>query len=472
MKKNKLVKVIGVIAILAIIMTWIFHTGSFSGTTFQDMDLKRIGFSDIPVLLYYAIYFSLDKIVYLIFLAGCYGVLNRTTGYQKLVVTLAKKIEDKKKIFIPIISLIIVVLTALLTQTLALLVFVPFLISVLLRSGTTKLQAFATIFGSMIVGMIAPIYGTEGLTFFNQYVGGELVSKVWIKVCVLLIAYFLLNFFIIKSLGNKKVTKKDKKKNEVNETKEEDVFEIVEPKGKTKLFPIIIVGCLFIIVVILGFINWNNFNISWFNEMHEKVLGVTLGKNDFAIFTNILGGANQAFGSFDLLTLAMVFLIAVILIAFMYKVKFSEFIEAFGEGLKKFMKPTGVVALCYFVFAIVYNSAIMPYITSKILVEGSKFSSIKVTLIAMLTNVFHIDLGYTGYSIGSYLTALYPDKIEALTFIYVSVYGLLSFIIPNSILLAFGLSYLDIDYSSWIKYIWKFVLIMLVVLLIVILAIL
>ena len=56
MKKNKLVKVIGVIAILAIIMTWIFHTGSFSGTTFQDMDLKRIGFSDIPVLLYYAIY--------------------------------------------------------------------------------------------------------------------------------------------------------------------------------------------------------------------------------------------------------------------------------------------------------------------------------------------------------------------------------------------------------------------------------
>ena len=150
----------------------------------------------------------------------------------------------------------------------------------------------------------------------------------------------------------------------------------------------------------------------------------------------------------------------------------NDYIESFGEGIKKLIKPIGIVLLCYFVFAILYNSAIIPYITSKILPSGSSFNALKASLMALITNIFHLDLGFTGYSVGSYLSALYSNSLSAVSLIYISVYGFISFIAPTSIVLMFGLSYLDIDYLSWIKYIWKFILAMLIVLVFIFLIIL
>ena len=39
-----------------------------------------------------------------------------------------------------------------------------------------------------------------------------------------------------------------------------------------------------------------------------------------------------------------------------------------------------------------------------------------------------------------------------------SLYGLISIIGPTSIVLIFGLTYLDVPYTTWIKYIWRFIL--------------
>ncbi len=472
MKKNSLVKVIGILAIIAIVMTWIFSTGSFSGTSFQDAGLSRIGFSDIPVLLYYAIYFSLDKIVYLLFLAGFYGVLSKTSGYQKLVASLASKIEKQQKISVLIISLLIVALTAMSTQVFAVILFVPFLISVLLKSGIKKLPVFATTFGSILVGTLAPIYGTEGLTYFNQYVTIEFTDNIWIKIAILVCGYFLLNILTILAMKPKEEAKPAKgKKAKVNAEEVEDVFAIEEPKEKTKIYPIIIVLGILAIITIMSFIDWSIFNIKIFTDLHDKLLNVKIGE-DFTIISNILGSASQAIGSWDLLTLSIVLLIASVIIAFMYRVSINDYIESFGEGIKKLIKPIGIVLLCYFVFAILYNSAIIPYITSKILPSGSSFNALKVSLMALITNIFHLDLGFTGYSVGSYLSALYSNSLSAVSLIYLSVYGFISFIAPTSIVLMFGLSYLDIDYLSWIKYIWKFILAMLIVLVFIFLVIL
>ena len=43
----------------------------------------------------------------------------------------------------------------------------------------------------------------------------------------------------------------------------------------------------------------------------------------------------------------------------------------------------------------------------------------------------------------------------------------MQFVAPTSILLFFGLSYLNIPYKKWIKYIWQFALIMLALLLVI-----
>ena len=55
-----------------------------------------------------------------------------------------------------------------------------------------------------------------------------------------------------------------------------------------------------------------------------------------------------------------------------------------------------------------------------------------------------------------------PD-LNVISILLQSVFGLVSIFAPTSAMLFVGLSYMDIPYKDWIKYIWKFVLIMLVV---------
>ena len=51
--------------------------------------------------------------------------------------------------------------------------------------------------------------------------------------------------------------------------------------------------------------------------------------------------------------------------------------------------------------------------------------------------------------------------------IYVTINGLVGFVAPTSAIMLLGLTYLDIPYKKWIKYIWKFALVMLALLLII-----
>ena len=56
---------------------------------------------------------------------------------------------------------------------------------------------------------------------------------------------------------------------------------------------------------------------------------------------------------------------------------------------------------------------------------------------------------------------LYPKDLSTVWVLLQSTYGLLSFITPASALLFVGLSYTDVKYKDWFKFIWKFLIIML-----------
>ena len=50
------------------------------------------------------------------------------------------------------------------------------------------------------------------------------------------------------------------------------------------------------------------------------------------------------------------------------------------------------------------------------------------------------------------------EIIPAISFIIQTMYSLVMVIAPTSIFLIAGLSYLDIPYKEWVKYIWKLLL--------------
>lgn len=50
-----------------------------------------------------------------------------------------------------------------------------------------------------------------------------------------------------------------------------------------------------------------------------------------------------------------------------------------------------------------------------------------------------------------------------------SIYGIVGIIGPTSFLLIVALKYLDVPYTSWVKYIWRFVLMLLLIVILVLL---
>jgi len=559
--KKDIAIAIGAMILVAIILTWFIPYGYFSGATFYEYGMQRVGLTDLTTLAYYSAYFAIDKVVFLLILGGFYGLLSKTSSYQKIITTIAKKLKGKEIISLVVTSVIIAGLTSISVNSYAILLFVPFLISILLKMKLDKMSVFTATFGSILIGILGATFGTEGLIGFNSYYAANLGADVLgstlvIRSVILLVSLALFNFFIV--LHAKKVLK-----NKKLEEKAEDRFEVENNTDKkVKTLPMVIVLALLAVIALLGIINWSGFGVEIFNEFHTWLTSLTIGK-DITIFAYILGNSALAFGSWDLFTLCTLLFVASIIVAIINKVSFSEYLSAIGNGFIKIGKPVLVLVGVFAVFIALYMTPIIPTITSKLLpveetpsinldYKGSgsayfnidtnddfeadynlinqdtdkdgecdlncdtdkdgypdanldfdadgeisktdkelaedivgistvnydsdgdgiadvnvttEFSLGKTILAAVITNIFHVDLGYTGYTVGPYLVSSFGAvALNIIFLVYVLIYGFLQLFAPTSAILMLGLAYSDIEYKSWFKYAWIFLTSMLVLL--------
>ena len=90
-------------------------------------------------------------------------------------------------------------------------------------------------------------------------------------------------------------------------------------------------------------------------------------------------------------------------------------------------------------------------------------------LIAMVGGILHVDVYYTVAGVFTPIVTSLTDEanLSVYAVMFQSLYGLVQIVGPTSLLLIVGLSYLEVPYSKWLKYIWRFILILLIVILIV-----
>ena len=93
------------------------------------------------------------------------------------------------------------------------------------------------------------------------------------------------------------------------------------------------------------------------------------------------------------------------------------------------------------------------------------------TISGLLTSAFTVEYSYTVNLIGTFLTTKFADLTDQIALILQLTYGYVGFFIPSSAILLMGLSYLGISYKEWMKYIWKFLLIMLAIIVVLLLII-
>ena len=454
-KQKDLYKWIGIALFVAFALSWIIPAGSFSEGKFYESGMNYLGLTDISTVAFYAIYFCLSTVLYFLALGGFYGVISKTDGYSALVKKCSKLVKKKTVVSSIVIVVLLVALTSILRSTLALIVFVPFIISILLNANFDKINAMGVTFGSILVGTLAATYGSEGIYWFNSYVGTDINTGLVYRI--ILSGIFLVLFILFTVLKVRKIGKTNKNSKNAEETV--DLYEVTESRGKTKVWPTIVVLSVIFILIILGYVDWaTNFGIEVFNKFHEWLTTLTIGK-EFAIFKYILGTGTTALGTWEITVLTVIVLIATIITAIINNVKGKEFASNFGAGLGKILKPVSLYALAFAVFVTFYMTQCMAFISDWFIGLTSGFNPFITTISAFISSIFHADLGYTGYIVGSVLTNTYANDLNLAHTLYVSTYGLVQVLVPTSSILLFGLSYMNIDYKSWFKYIWMFALV-------------
>ena len=478
MKKNSLFKVILIVlGVLLFVSGVLGILGYFIPALEGKFTIIPMG--NVFVNFVQSFYYFFDTVVYLLVLGAFYGVINEVPAYKKLVENIVTKVKSHSKLFLFITIGLFAILTSVTGQIGILLVFVPFVAAIIIGLGYDKLVVISSTIVSMLVGLMSSLYVTfrdpnnyygYSATTMEGVMGLDLYANLWPKLILLVLGVALLIFFVnrhIKNVQDKKV------KYELNESNEVEVSEVKGDYKTIRTWPLIVVLSVIFVLLVLGYMPWNTlFGIECFDNFNEWLLGLKIG--EFTVFSNLLSGNIVSLGNWSSLGTYMctiiTLLVFTIIIKLVYRVKFSEVLSNFVNGAKKVVPMVLVVVLAYAILVTAYNHGFM----ASIITWFNDLLGINIgtaAIISGLGTLLHTDLYYT--VAGVFMTMMNNVTDESMYSTYIltfqTIYGIVSMIAPTSLLVVFAVKYFDIPYTSWVKYIWRFILMLFLLVLLVLL---
>ncbi len=507
MKKNNILKVLGLSFLVLVVLTWIIPAGSYSSGSYEKVGTVPLGLFDLTRVPLVAITNLIQYSLVILVIGGFYGVLNKTGVYAPFVEKIAKKMKGKEKRFLIISILVFAILSSVTGMNFALFILVPFFATVIMLMGYNKISAMLSTIGAMLVGSLAATTNSETMSIFSQYFSVKFGSEILARIVLFIMLTVLFILFVIKisKIETKKADKKDAKKaskgkdtkaskktttktsktkkSEVKAETKEDVIVVKEEKniplfdGKNKdnkksFVPLLVVFIIIFLISAVAMFSWSTLlNVNLFEDIYQSMTEIKIG--DYTIIKNILGSFTP-FGYWTNYEFIMFVMLTIPFIAWLYNVKFDDAVDGFKEGAKEVIRPAVYVLLACTLYAAMFNNQtgenIFYTITNFFLGFSDKFNALVVALISFVGGIIYSDFASLIGTISTPITSIYSDAsmYNIMTFVMQAAYGLAMFIAPSSILLILGLSYFDISYKDYFKTIWKYLVKVLLVIIIII----
>jgi len=489
-KKHNLVKVALMVLFLVIIFTWIFpecyynngtltlaNAEKFGFMTLVDADY-RLGIFDIVTYTFLSFYYFIDLFMFILMVGGFYKFIGSLKAYDAVTTSIAKKAKGKEKVFAAVTILLFTVLASIIINPIILLVFIPFILSIAAKLKIDKVSGAAIGFGGLLLGGLASMYSAS--------VSGALVNALnvtygfeWVAVLVVgLIAYVLFTALVVIRMNKQAKNKDVKLLEDIFITEQEEkpslvkkllkngkVKKVVKKTPKVKTLPFVIVSIVASIILILAFLDWTNvFKTTFFTDVYNSITNATIG--NVKIFYYLLGSVDlsgeptfTAFGSWSLFSVCSVLLIVSFILKIMYRKSFSDMIQEYCDGVKAIGKAFLPFMICYLVLEFSVLFVRVPGIIDWIYGINKNFFTLYVG--SFIANIFTVQFQYNVSLLSSVYSSFSNVNVAALALQFSC--GVLSFFGPTSAVLFLGLGMTDVKYGEWLKYIWKFVLAMLVV---------
>lgn len=448
-KKLGILKLLSIVFLVVVALTWFIKTGAVGTTGFTLGDHAPLGFFDLIRIPLGTTLNFIHVGLLIITIGGFYGIVNETGVYTKIVKSVESKLGNK---FLIISMITLMLLSALTGLSFLLVVLVPFLATILLKQGFDKITVMAATLGSILIGNIGALYSTNITTPVKYYFQFGVNSQIVAKLLMLVIAGGLYTFYVYKRSIKKKVAKKDL---------DIPLFEDKTSKTKSAL-PLVLVLVIGFIFMVVAMYDWlYTWDINFFKDLHETL--PTLTVFNFPIVSNLIGNVNYL-GGWSIYDLSIVLILLSGILTWVYGIKKEVAVEKFFDGVKKMIKPAIYVVLANIVFyaiQVTQGDANIFYTIGNAFMEiSTKFNIVVSTIVAFIGGIFYPDfMQYSNVfarlaAVSSIGTNSYPIFALVLQFIN----GVSMMILPTSSLLIFGLVYFDISFKEWAGYIWKILL--------------
>ena len=453
-EKHDLFKMAMIVLLLAVVFSWIMPYSYFNNGAFDTTQgITRIGFFDLSTYGLLGFYYFTAFFIFLFVVAGFYKLVGSIPAYQAMTNAIANVFKGKEKLLAVISIVLYAVLSSITVNYMSLLMLVPLSVTVFSKLKVDKVTGLASTIGGILVGVLCSTFGTQIAGYVVQVFSLEYVFELLPILIIAVVAIAALSFFVILRIDNP--------------DKDDLLEDIFAPKAtklakNTGYVGISIVLSIVLIIICLAFLPWEDaFKVTLFTDLMTNIKEAQLF--GFPLFGALLGEAGVAFGSWDGFTVTGLLVLATLVLQLIYRIPADSVIDAYAGGFKKINKTVVLLLLVYAILVVSVVYPTVPYIVSGIAKLGSNVFT--WFLSGVVTSVFGVDMQYVSTLTGSYLASVGNNSVAALAM--QTSYGLVQFISPTSILLVFGLSVMDIKFKDYFKFIWKFLLGLLVVVLIV-----
>mgnify|MGYP004552952635 FL=1 len=420
-------------------------SGTVGATLSQVLKAPILGFEN-----------AIDVAIFIMILGGFLKIMDKTKALETGIKVLVQKLHGRELWLIPILMLIFSICGTtygMLEETVG---FYVLLAATMFAAGMDPLVGSAVILlgaGSGVLGStINPFATGVALSSLPSGVAANQGLVIFIAVVLWLTTYAISTLFV---LAYAKKVKKDKGSTILSlreQQKAEKTFgkfaeaskEKARLTGKQKVT--LWLFALTFVIMIIGFIPWGEFNITFFNS-----------------FTGWLTG--EALGDWWFYEAALWFFIMSLIISFINGYGEKDFVDTFVDGADDMIGVILVIAVARGASVLMSQT----FLDNFIIYNASDFlSKLPEILFVPLNYVLHIVLSILVPSssgmatlstpIIAPLTANLGYSTEVSIMTIVSANGLVNLISPTCGAIMGGLALAKIEYSTWFKWAFKVVL--------------
>ncbi|MBR2248487.1 MAG: hypothetical protein IJ880_15975 [Bacilli bacterium] len=455
MKKNNTLKVLLIAILFTFLLTWILPITYFNSGLQTDVRYPA-GIFDIFSYPMLTLYYFGSTAIYVLVVGALYEVFNKTGVFRKIVDKLVKLFKGHELWFFVAIVTLLSLLVAFCGFSIELFFVLPMVVALVLALGYDKITVALTFVGSITVGFAGSLFAKEITGTYAEALTTKYTDLIWFKLGILVVGIALLVFNIMWRIKKKEITKSDDR-----EYLPEKV-EVKTKKGKVKKsWPAIVIFDLILILMIMGMLDFSGaFNVSIFETFHNNVMNFAI--KDYTIFAKILGSSlqNASLGSWGTNEFVAIMILATIILAIIYRIKLNDLFDDYKEGAKKFALSAFLMVIVYTVLITTSNHPFVLTILKPLMEITNGFNSVTLSISMFIASIFNIDVYYTSSAMLPYVTSIITDTsiYPLVEFICQVMHGLAILIAPTSVVLLGVLAFLKVNYTEWIKNIWKFFL--------------